>query len=69
MPMNKLPRAALKAKDTGHTHGHWGELLSATNLGSSAFHLNDTRKIVRDILRHKFYACTLSATIIRSSAV
>ena len=22
MPMNKLPRAALKAKDTGHTHGY-----------------------------------------------
>jgi hypothetical protein len=48
--MNKLPSAALQPKHASHTHSYRDEFLATADLGSPAFHLNDTREIIGCIL-------------------
>jgi hypothetical protein len=69
MPVNKFPLPILEAKQTGSTQGQWKNLLTATDLRSSAFDLDDTREISGGVRRYQLNNGNLPVTIVRCSAL
>jgi hypothetical protein len=67
--MNKLPGAALAAKQTGRTQGKRNKLLTTADFRLPALYFDDARQISGGIGRDKFDIGDLSVAIIQRGAV
>ena len=66
--MNEPPTTLLQPKQAGHADGYRSQIGAAADLGSPAFDLDDTCKIVRHIFCNELDTGDLAVAVVRRGA-
>src|SRR5262245_56837826 len=66
--MNELPAPGLQTKQAGHANSYRHSFLSAADLSSTAFHLDDAGEIAGEVLGDELDIGDLSVAVVRGGA-